>query len=404
MRTVIAVSLSVIAIMLFTGISAAQDTVECPEGTAPTIDGTVEESEWADADNITLQVPLEDECTVYYKYSGRNLYVAFQFEDGHTSNVPDTRVLLDTDNDMADTPQDDDYELYINPDNDGTRERKGNGNDWTNVDIEGWIGEWNDTDSERWSTEYSISFSKLTGNGSDGILGIGFVVYGNVGTSTGWPDGADEDTPSSWGNMTFGEGAGPGVHRIIIIAPALIDVDVGDDATASFTVSNSGSDTEIVELYLGEEIAGWASLDIDEFSIEPGYGVMVNITVTVPDGTDEGMYTVNVTATARSGANDTASIRVSVSSSGGGGGGGGDDDTPGFDLIIVTMAVAVAVIVFRRRLRPVTRAVPGTEEVPSPPAPLRTVPSRAGSPTGRRPLHPSPSGTPQEGAGTGPGS
>jgi len=348
MRTAIAVSLSVIAIMLFTGITAAQDTVECPEGTAPTIDGTVEEPEWADADNITLQVPLENECTVYYKYSGRNLYIAFQFEDGHTSNVPDTRVLLDTDNDMADSPQDDDYELYINPDNGGTRERKGNGNDWSTVDIEGWNGSWNDTDSGRWSTEYSISFSKLTGNGSDGILGIGFVVYGNVGTSTGWPDGADEDTPSSWGNMTFG-GSGPGVHRIGIRASALVDVEEGEDAVTTIVVSNTGSEAESVQLELGGDAVRWASLDIDEFTIEPSEEVMVNITVTVPDGTDEGMYTVNVTATARSGASDTASIRVSVSSSGGGGGGGGDDDTPGFDLILVTMAVAVAVFVFRRR-------------------------------------------------------
>jgi len=348
MRTLLlAVCLSILALLVFAVTTVAQDTIECPEGTAPTIDGTIEPGEWDDADNITLPFSLENDCTAYYKCSGNYLYVAFQFEDGHTTNIPDSRVLLDTNNDKADSPQTDDYELYINPDNGGTRERRGTGSDWAVVTMDNWTGEWNDTDSDRWSTEYSISFSKLTGNASSSVLGFGLVVYGNYAESSGWPNGADEDDPASWGNMTF-SGAGPGARSIEIHAPTIIDVEEGKEVTATVAVKNSGSEVEIVSLDLVGDGAGWASLETDGFSLDPGEDVSVQITVSVPDGTAEGLYTIDLIADAGNGINDTASIRIDVSSSGSSGG-GGDDDTPGFDLVIVTMAVATTVFFYRRR-------------------------------------------------------
>ncbi len=348
MRTLLlAVCLSILALFISVSAAVAQDTVECPEGTVPTIDGTLEPGEWDDAENITMSFSLEDDCTAFYKYSGRYLFVAFQFEEGHTTNIPDTRVLLDTNNDMADSPQTDDFELYINPDNGGARERRGTGSNWAVVDIDNWTGEWNDTDSDRWSSEYSISFSKLQGNGSSSILGFGIVVYGNYGESSGWPNGADEDDPGTWGNMTFG-GAGPGVRSLGLRVPTLIDVEAGKDATAAFTVSNTGSETELVRLEIGGDVVRWASLDIDEFTIEPREEIMINITVTVPGDTEEGLYSIDITAEARSGINSTASVRIDVSASEGGGG-GSDDDTPGFDLILVTIALAVVVLLYRRR-------------------------------------------------------
>jgi hypothetical protein len=344
----LAVCLSAIAIIILSVPSLGQDAIECPEGGAPSIDGTIEDPEWADADNMTLQVPLEDDCTVFYKHDGEYLYVAFQFDDGHNTNVPDTRVMLDTDNDMADSPQDDDHELYINPDNGGTRERRGNGNDWDVVTTDDWTGAWNDTDSETWSTEYSISFRKLMGNGTSETLGLGFIVYGNLGASTGWPDGADEDTPSSWGNMTFA-GGGLAIRTIAFLDAPLIIVEAGKQVHGQVTIENTGTEEETIDIGLEGEVAPWASLERSDFTVQPGTAATINITFAAPMDTAEGTYGLNVTGTARSGANASKTITVRVTASSDDGRGSGDGSTPGFDPFILIMAVAVILYVHRRR-------------------------------------------------------
>ncbi|MCI0496972.1 MAG: hypothetical protein L0Z54_01580, partial [Thermoplasmata archaeon] len=260
MRTSIIVMFVLSSFIVTWSLASAQDEVECPRGAAPTIDGTPTDREWADAGSVSFTIPIDDaECSVLFKHDGESLYIAFDVEHGHTTNVPDTRVMLDLDNDAAADPQDDDHELYINPDNGGTRERQGNGGGWDTVDETGWTGAWNDSASDAWSTEYSVSFGKLRSNGS-GVLGVGFVVYGNWGSKAGWPDGADEDSPATWGNMTFESDAGPDRPRISLRGDDLLEVSPGSKAQSRLAVANGGEEAVTITLTVRGDISRWGSL------------------------------------------------------------------------------------------------------------------------------------------------
>jgi len=181
------------------------DEIQTPYGTSPVIDGVIEQVEWNDANSINITIEGND-AEILFKHDRENLYVGFDIQEGHNSVFPDTRIFLDTHHDGAGSPQVDDFELYINPDNGGLREQQGNGSTWQQVNITDWDGAWQEDGTDHWSTEYVIRQGKL-GNGSDGgtgnmTFGIAFLVYGNVwGFSTTWPDNADENNPSTWGNI-----------------------------------------------------------------------------------------------------------------------------------------------------------------------------------------------------------
>lgn len=161
MRTppIVTVLLLVLFVLLVTGMSvSAQEAIECPRGAGPTVDGTIGAREWRDGASVEVSIEGND-CVILFVHDGENLYVGFDIDEGHNTAIPDTRVYMDTGNDDAASPQDDDLQLYINPDNGGLRERQGNGGGWTEVDVSGWTGDWNETNTH-WSTEYSISLRR----------------------------------------------------------------------------------------------------------------------------------------------------------------------------------------------------------------------------------------------------
>jgi len=179
------------------------DMLETPYNTAPTIDGVVEVEEWNGSEMITLSVEGND-ADVYFKHDRDSIYFGFDIQEGHNSAFPDTRIFFDLEHDASDSPQEDDYQLYINPDNGGLIERQGDGDTWQDVDIEHWTGDWNEDGSDHWSTEYDVSsekFGNFTGNES---FGFAIMVYGNSpGAYDTWPDGSDIDDPSTWGDISF---------------------------------------------------------------------------------------------------------------------------------------------------------------------------------------------------------
>jgi len=152
-----------------------------------------------------------DDCDIHFKHDRESFYVAFDIDHGHSTNVPDTRVYLDVDHDATDEPETEDFQLYINPDNGGLRERRGDGSGgWEEANIEDWDGDWDDGESDRWSTEYDILAAKLDDpEGENVSFGLAFLVYGNYGGVTLWPDSADPDDPSTWGDITLAQWEDP---------------------------------------------------------------------------------------------------------------------------------------------------------------------------------------------------
>ena len=200
---------SIIILLLITGIASPLITAhpgeetELPRGSPPTIDGIVEIEEWNGSEVITLSVG-GNQADIYFKHNGEYIYFGFDIQEGHNSALPDTRIFFDTLHDAADSPQEDDYQLYINPDNGGLVERQGDGQSWQDVDIEHWTGDWDEDGTDHWTTEYSVSsekFGNFTGNET---FGFALYVYGNSpGAVDVWPDNAEENDPSTWGHISF---------------------------------------------------------------------------------------------------------------------------------------------------------------------------------------------------------
>ena len=174
-----------------------------PRNESPTIDGVVNEQEWNGSEVITLSVEGND-ADVHFKHNGDSLYFGFNIQEGHNSALPDTRIFLDTAHDAASSPQEDDIQFYINPDNGGLVERQGDGAGWQDVEITDWTGAWDEDGSDHWSTEYNISSEKFTNFTGNETFGFCLLVYGNSpGALDTWPDGADMDDPSTWGHISF---------------------------------------------------------------------------------------------------------------------------------------------------------------------------------------------------------
>ena len=213
MRTQFRISIQVIALIITASLiisfipcdtmAQSGDHAEVPRNDPPTIDGVVETEEWNGSEVITLTIEGND-ADVYFKHNGEYIYFGFDIQEGHNSAFPDTRVFFDTHHDAASSPQEDDYQLYINPDNEGLIERQGDGDQWQAVDITHWTGNYNEDGNDHWTTEYNVSsekFGNFTGNET---LGFALLVYGNSPSAFDvWPDNADIDDPSTWGDISF---------------------------------------------------------------------------------------------------------------------------------------------------------------------------------------------------------
>lgn len=186
-------------------IAHSDDLAEVPWNDPPTIDGIVEEQEWNGSGVINLTVEGND-VGILFKHDRDSIYFGFDIHEGHNSAFPDTRVFFDLDHDAASTPQDDDYQLYINPDHqDGPLiERQGDGSEWQPVDTTHWTGDYNEDGSDHWTTEYDVSSEKFEDFAGNETFGFCLLVYGNSpGAFDTWPDGADIDDPSTWGDVSF---------------------------------------------------------------------------------------------------------------------------------------------------------------------------------------------------------
>lgn len=173
-------------------------------GEAPVIDGSVGANEWTDA--ALIEFDLEGaEVRIQLLHFEQVLYVAFEISAGHVSNLPDTRIYIDQLAQSGDQTDDDDLQLYVNPDNGGLRERHGDGGAWTEAEVDGWEAAWVESGTTAWSVEYAIPHDKLVHPLSSVYAPQGrlaFLVYGNLpGSLETWPADADLDVPSTWGSI-----------------------------------------------------------------------------------------------------------------------------------------------------------------------------------------------------------
>lgn len=181
-------------LVLFATMSVAQshNPLTITEGAAPVIDGELSAGEWEDA--AVIQVP-SIAGTVFVKYNGSSLYVAFQDARQYYRS---SGIYIDRDLDRGVSPQPDDVWIHGSA---GPFEFTGDGS-----------SQWKQTTPSGWSyrsvsaAEYEISLEKIgISIENDTAVGILFSFL-DWSTSQGevtWPDGGYQNVadPDTWATM-----------------------------------------------------------------------------------------------------------------------------------------------------------------------------------------------------------
>ncbi len=179
------------------------DKIVAVSGLTPTIDGSIEPSEWNDAAMIAISVASTANATVNVKQDGTNLYIGFDIPDV-TSNASDSCVvILDVDHDQNTSLQTDD-KWFASSRQDGETEYNVTAGGWFPTKISGWTAKAGSTASG-WQLEYNITYSKLgIISGTNKTIGIAFIVI-DRDVEKGWyiwPSTASILKPSTWADMT----------------------------------------------------------------------------------------------------------------------------------------------------------------------------------------------------------
>jgi hypothetical protein len=164
------------------------DSLNCPYGSTPTIDGILSSGEWTDALHLVDQ---SKGSHMYVKHDGVNVYFAF---DSVPSIPGDIEQCFDTENDDATTPQPDDRHYGFCTE--WVYEENGDGSYWVSVPIGGW------TQICTWITPYSLWRGEVC------------YTFAELGITSGLPDtlgmmlqagfnwgGTDFTNPSTWSNF-----------------------------------------------------------------------------------------------------------------------------------------------------------------------------------------------------------
>jgi hypothetical protein len=170
-------------------------------GLTPSIDGTINDSEWSDASSVSF-----NNTEVFVKQDGVNLYVGFNNSESLFHNEDFVNILFDVNDDGSTALQSDDIGMVVY--RNGTfYEANVTANTWTLTDVSGWIAAVFSA-SNMWQVELNITYSKVTVvAGQEKDIGIVFAC------NRGWeqscpfcwpqkyfPDIYDE--PSEWGAIT----------------------------------------------------------------------------------------------------------------------------------------------------------------------------------------------------------
>jgi hypothetical protein len=192
------------------------DVLMAANGSAPTLDGSIESAEWADAAkyNITYQwAPYV--ATAYIKQDGSNLYIAVDQADNTPYAEDGIKLNFDVNHDGMATLQTDDiaFEIYRLS---GTMYEYDSafGNWYSNAPSPGWNAAYTSTGTH-FQAEFSISYSRIgVTAGVPKTLGILFEFSDEYPTDGGtnsvwyswpWGSGSSYNTPSDWAEIIVGD-------------------------------------------------------------------------------------------------------------------------------------------------------------------------------------------------------
>jgi len=123
-------------------------------------------------------------------------------------------------------------------------------------------------------------------------------------------------------------------------------VKAGEVASYSLTIENTGETTDSYVIEVTGASEDWGSLEIEDVTLDEGDHETFTVTVTVPEETPAGSYTLKIKATSLgdNDVEDTITLRVIIESEA-----DGSDDTPGFILGIFVASLAVVAVLRKRR-------------------------------------------------------
>ncbi|MGE3800556.1 MAG: hypothetical protein AB7H80_06015 [Candidatus Kapaibacterium sp.] len=179
---------------------SAQEIIDLPFRSAPTIDGNFTSEEWADATSIAIEVAGSTGSVVFLKHDGANLYLAFTGTFGSSFLFPE--INIDRENSKGTTWSESDWWFHIS----GTDcESKGKPNDYSDCapDQEEWFGIPNFSQSQVPEViEVLIPFTKLgVGSTLPDTLGMALDLTNTVNAWYYWPVGGKAENPSTWGTV-----------------------------------------------------------------------------------------------------------------------------------------------------------------------------------------------------------
>lgn len=183
-------------------------------GNTPTIDGTINPTEWNDATTVTFNKTI-----VYIKQDATNLYIAFNISDAtNDSNKEGALAFIDTNHDDGSLRQDDDVAFFIL--RDGTTHEM-HGQSSTLLPPTNWTAALHDANAY-YTFEFNITYTKLsiTPNTTK-TMGLLLEAYDYTPYEFSyWPPAPSSSTrpsPSVWGNLTSNENWIPELQTPVII-------------------------------------------------------------------------------------------------------------------------------------------------------------------------------------------
>ncbi len=219
------------------------DSIDVMYGTTVVIDAVISENEWSDANTIQRNIDGKT-WTVYYKESGENLYIAYDYPG---ENMVD--IFIDVNHNGGSAPQSDDLFFHSSL---ADWEKFGTGHDWCDdyIDPNGWEVA---VDNDYFQREFRISYDKLgIIAGEDKTLGICFdiSITGIPGT-TFWPIAGTINSPNTWADMysSYKWAAEEPINNIPVLTGNTFTPNSGfTDTEFTFSIIYTDSDNDAPEV------------------------------------------------------------------------------------------------------------------------------------------------------------
>jgi len=187
------------------GAIQAQNMIEFPYGSTPVIDGDFSNTEWQDADTLTIQFS-GNTVTVYYMHDSVNMHIAYVNNLQSVSRMPE--VMFDVNNSKSGVWEADDWWFHVSATDCEYQGQHGNYDSCMAV-RPNWTAEPNMASGPPSppyvdTIEVQIPFATIGYDINSGdTIGLSFEVTNLFSAWNHWPTSATLNDPSSWGSAVF---------------------------------------------------------------------------------------------------------------------------------------------------------------------------------------------------------